>query len=128
MAGFAGFGWVLVGCRWVLAGYRWVLLGFFLGCRRLQPVGLGCVAGGAWNKAPARMTACPRAVRRGGLREIFLWSDATESLDAGEGAPQSGEQVERERIRGGAGSVGAGCGLLSGSSHEVRLDPIVAGI
>ena len=28
-----------------------------------------------------------------------------------------GEQVERERIYGGAGAVGAGCGLLSGSSH-----------
>jgi hypothetical protein len=25
--------------------------------------------------------------------------------------------VERERIHGGAGAVGAGCGLLSGSSH-----------
>jgi hypothetical protein len=28
-----------------------------------------------------------------------------------------GEQMARERIHGGAGTVGAGCGLLSGSSH-----------
>jgi len=38
-----------------------------------------------------------------------------------------GEQMERERIHGGAGAVGAGCGLSSGMSHEVRLRPHCSG-
>jgi hypothetical protein len=39
-----------------------------------------------------------------------------------------GEQAERERIHGGAGSVGAGSGLLSGSSHGCISDHIVSAV
>jgi hypothetical protein len=137
-----GFGGFFLGFLGFFLGFRGFFLGFFgvaeaevFGVHGLKSAGPGCVAGGAWIKAPAhsvrrhpaQRAAHPRCADGGDLVELFFFARLAQGLDAGifggQGAAGMGQALEVAggRLDGGAGAVCAGRGWLSGSSHEVRL-------